>query len=139
MTSRLSLIRLALAAALGCLIALKLVQWRYLLRGYNLMIGIEGSGSPSIHHLTFPLWRQIEPAITVLVMAAGSLLVLRQNALGLNVLASATLLTLILGAWDVWWSGTLHSPTSLWLVFNTLVVFVAAAYLKQCLALSKSA
>jgi hypothetical protein len=139
MTSRLSLIKLALGAVLTCLIAMKLVQWRYLARGYNLMIGIEGSGSFSRHHLTFPMWRQIEPSITVLAMVVGSLLILRHKALGLTVVASATLLTLILGVWDVWWSGTLHSPTSLWLLLNTLLVLVAAAYLKQGLAARQNA
>jgi len=105
-------------------------EWRSLLTGYQLGIGIASSPDAVPDHYTthvvvFPTWRK---ALTLLIAAnvavGGALLAFRRRG-AIAVLAVGLVLALAVGAYDFRLYGTLGSPTS----YKSLLVLGALAFM----------
>ena len=116
--------------AFVALIVLARENWAYLQAGYHIRIGFEG-GPLTEYDESFPLWRKLTGLALFVVVATGALLAIFVRPSAVLVLGVGMVGTLVLGLYDVWWYGTISSPTSLLGVAFVVAMFAVAVSAKQ--------
>jgi hypothetical protein len=118
-------VRVVAVLALALLVLLAHKNWSYLQAGYHMRVGFEGGPSTAVDG-SFPLWRKLLGAAVFGVLALGILLGMFARSSAVLGLGLGMMCTLVLGAYDMWWYGTIRSPTSVWVVALSVALFVAA-------------
>ncbi|MDY6947724.1 MAG: hypothetical protein SXG53_18605 [Pseudomonadota bacterium] len=123
-------VRSAAALAFVLLVFLSRKNWMYLQAGYHMRVGLEGGPYTAVDGV-FPLWRKLLGAAAFTVLAAGVLLGMLARSSAVLAVGLGMAGTLVLGAYDMWWYGTIRSPTSVWNVLFAVALFAATVSAKR--------
>jgi hypothetical protein len=123
-------LRAATAFAFVLLVLLARKNWMYLQAGYHIRVGFEGGPYTAVDGV-FPLWRKLSSIAVSIVLTAGVLLGMFARPSAVLVAGLGMAGTLMLGAYDVWWYGTIRSPTSVRNVVFAIALFAAAVSAKR--------
>jgi hypothetical protein len=118
-------VRFVAVVALVLLALLFRKNWSYLQAGYHMRVGFEGGPYTAVDKV-FPLWRKLLGAAVFVVLALGILLGMFARSSAVSALGLSVAATLVIGAYDMWWYGTIRTPTSIWVVAFSAALFAAA-------------
>jgi hypothetical protein len=118
-------VRVIAVLALALLVLVARKNWSYLQTGYHMRVGFEGGPYTAVDGV-FPLWRKLLGAAVLGVLALGILLGMFARSSAVLAFGLGMVSTLVLGAYDMWWYGTIRSPTSVWVLTLSVALFVAA-------------
>lgn len=112
------------------LVLLARKNWVYLQAGYHMRVGFEGGPYTAVDEV-FPLWRKLSSIAIFIILAAGVLLGMFARPSAVLVAGLGMAGTLMLGTYDMWWYGTIRSPTSVWNVVFAVVLLAIVVSAKR--------